>query len=197
MTPPLTFPSPKFTFYVVFPSILTFVLFLVYIPFLCSQSTLIILATTYILILSLLSHIFVYVTLSPFSRFICLTRLLHFSVPQVPQIQYTDNSSFTPKFAFLILFSTWLRHHNQLSFPIWKQKAPLIFLFFFWFLYLPSHQVLSVSLSCRLLGWIQPCLSISVALVQCFITSSMDFFYNSLKSFQWLSITVGWNSSLT
>lgn len=131
MTPPLTFPSPKFTFYVVFPSILTFVLFLVYIPFLCSQSTLIILATTYILILSLLSHIFVYVTLSPFSRFICLTRLLHFSVPQVPQIQYTDNSSFTPKFAFLILFSTWLRHHNQLSFPIWKQKAPLIFLFFF------------------------------------------------------------------
>ena len=59
-TPPLTFPPPKFTFYVVFPSILTFVLFLVYIPFLCSQSTLIILATTCILILSLLSHIFVY-----------------------------------------------------------------------------------------------------------------------------------------
>lgn len=52
-TPRLTFPPTKFTFYVVFSSILTSVLFLVYIAFLCSQSTLIILATTYILILSL------------------------------------------------------------------------------------------------------------------------------------------------
>lgn len=109
---------------------------------------------------------------SPFFKFTCL---LNGSISMTHRyFKFSIHTTHLLLPHLLFLFSAWLRHHNQLSFQSQKRER-YTRLFFFCLLYLSIQSPSPINFTSS--ASLESILFISTALVQCFVTYSMDFFF--------------------